>query len=200
MANATKIVEHLSVIQSTLKAPKGQFNAFGKYAYRSCEDILESVKPLLNDAIITLSDEVVAVGSMVFITATATYRLGDDEISVSASAGHPFERKGMDLSQITGCSSSYARKYALNGLLLIDDTKDSDTKEAPPPPPPEKRVIQASKEQVKALETAIKDKWLGEWEEKYKLACKWASKGRTEKASNLTSVEITTVISKTKEN
>jgi len=121
-----KINERLSDIQIKLKAPKGNFNSFGKYAYRSCEDILESVKPLLGAAILILSDEMVIVGDRIYVKATATLR-EDGDVSSTAYAREPASRKGMDESQITGTASSYARKYALNGLFCIDDTKDADT-------------------------------------------------------------------------
>ncbi len=120
-------MEKLAKIQKELRAPKNQYNSFGKYNYRSCEDILEAVKPLLDGAILTLSDEIIEVGGRVYVKATATFRDGDYEKSVTASAREPAERKGMDASQITGTASSYARKYAANGLFLIDDTKDADT-------------------------------------------------------------------------
>ena len=121
----------LSRIQTELKAPKGQTNAFGKYKYRSCEDIMEALKPHLaeNNLAIILSDELVNIGDRYYIKATAT--LHDCEsgevIFNSALAREEESKKGMDGSQVTGAASSYARKYALNGLLAIDDTKDSDT-------------------------------------------------------------------------
>lgn len=121
----------LSAVQQELKAPKGQFNAFGKYKYRSCEDILESVKPILqkHNSVLYLSDHVELVGDRNYIVATATF--GDLEtaetVQVTAMAREESEKKGMDSSQITGAASSYARKYALNGLFCIDDTKDSDS-------------------------------------------------------------------------
>lgn len=118
-------------IQSELKAPKGQYNSFGKYSYRSCEDILEALKPLLfkHEAELYLSDEVVQVGDRVYVKATATFTSKDEMRSISAYAREPKEKKGMDEAQITGTASSYARKYALNGLFLIDDSKDADTDE-----------------------------------------------------------------------
>lgn len=122
----------LQKIQSELKAPKGQFNSFGKYKYRSCEDILEAVKPILAkyEAEIRLSDEIVNIGTRFYVKATASFMSKDGEqTQVCAYAREPEEKKGMDESQITGTASSYARKYALNGLLLIDDTKDEDTNE-----------------------------------------------------------------------
>ncbi len=117
-------------VQSQLKCNKSQFNAFGKYNYRSCEDIVESVKPLLKKEglLLTLSDEIINIADRFYIKATATVFDTTDEksISVSAFAREEKEKKGMDGSQVTGASSSYARKYALNGLFAIDDTKDSD--------------------------------------------------------------------------
>lgn len=120
------LFEVLSKIQKEMKAPKSQFNAFGKYKYRSCEDILEAVKPFLNGTVLYISDEMVLIGERYYIKATATLRNGDEAVSVTAYAREEAEKKGMDSSQITGAASSYARKYALNGLFLIDDTKDSD--------------------------------------------------------------------------
>lgn len=121
------IHKELARIQKELKAPKGQFNKFGKYNYRNCEDILEAVKPLLGELVLTLSDKVEAIGGNVYITATAKIFDGENGIEVSASAREAVTKKGMDDSQITGTSSSYARKYALNGLFCIDDTKDADS-------------------------------------------------------------------------
>lgn len=123
-----KLNEKLLEVQKNLKAPKGQFNSFGKYNYRSCEDILESVKPLLIDAGIAMhiSDKISIVGTRVYVTAEVTISDGETSITVSAHAREPESKKGMDESQITGAASSYARKYALNGLFLIDDTKDAD--------------------------------------------------------------------------
>lgn len=119
----------LHTIQQKLKSPKGQYNSFGKYHYRNAEDILEAVKPLLGEtkATLILDDDVTAVGLMVFVVATAT--LTDSEgksWSATAYARHAEELKGMQDSQVSGATSSYARKYALNGLFLIDDTKDAD--------------------------------------------------------------------------
>lgn len=153
----TSITARLSRIQKALKAPKSQNNTFGKYKYRNCEDILEALKPLLqDDETIIISDEVViygqnpskrendgdvfndkgevigqqstntVYGDRFYIKATATFHADGKSISSSALAREPFEKKGMDASQVTGATSSYARKYALNGLLLIDDTKDAD--------------------------------------------------------------------------
>ena len=122
------LYDKLGAVQSALKAPKGQENKFGGYRYRSCEDILEAVKPLLaeNGLALTISDEVVMVGERYYIRATAMLTDGDQVHSVTAQAREPESRKGMDEAQVTGSSSSYARKYALNGLFCIDDTKDPD--------------------------------------------------------------------------
>ena len=130
------IYEKLMKVQQELKAPKGQYNSFGKYKYRSCEDILEAVKPLLekNKLTLTLTDTIVPASETRFYV-KATAKLIDiesEEISIienTAFAREDTEKKGMDGSQITGTASSYARKYALNGLFLIDDTKDADTDE-----------------------------------------------------------------------
>lgn len=124
--------EILSKIQMELKAPKNQYNSFGKYHYRSCEDILTAVKPLLEKygATLTLSDTVEYIGDRYYVLAYASLEDGDGRsVSVRAYAREPDEKKGMDSSQITGTASSYARKYALNGLFLIDDVKDADTDE-----------------------------------------------------------------------
>ncbi len=117
----------LAEIQQSLKAPKGQLNSFGGYKYRSCEDILEAVKPLLGEATLVISDELVNLGDRYYVKATTTLKTDKEEYSTTAYAREPESKKGMDESQITGASSSYARKYALNGLFAIDDTKDADT-------------------------------------------------------------------------
>ena len=126
------MVKNLIDIQSKLKAPKGQYNSFGKYRYRSCEDILEAVKPLLRDAgcTLTITDDIITVQNRIYVKATATIKDAEGNTeSVTAFAREPEGKKGMDESQVTGTASSYARKYALNGLFLIDDTKDADTDE-----------------------------------------------------------------------
>ena len=117
-------MEILNKIQQNLNCPKNQNNNFGKYKYRSCEDILEAVKPLLGDAILTISDEIVMLGDRFYVKATVRLRdsKGCDR-STTAYARESEDKKGMDSAQITGAASSYARKYALNGLFLIDDTK-----------------------------------------------------------------------------
>lgn len=124
-------LQKVVAIQSRLNAPKSKFNKFGNYAYRSLEDILEAVKPLLKEygLILTIKDEVVQVGERYYIKAITTITDGKEELTAHAFAREAETKKGMDESQITGSSSSYARKYALNGLLSIDDTKDADTNE-----------------------------------------------------------------------
>ena len=125
--------EKLVNLQNELKAPKGNYNSFGKYRYRSCEDILEAVKPLCKKygLVLTLSDDVLECGGRIYIRATATLTdiEGCTQITNSALARESADKKGMDDSQVTGTASSYARKYALNGLFCIDDTKDADTDE-----------------------------------------------------------------------
>lgn len=131
------VYDKLAAVQKELKAPKGQYNSFGGYHYRSCEDIIEGVKPILaaHRAAIILSDEVVQVGDRFYIRAQARFVdcEGNDSVDTYAFAREDAQKKGMDGAQVTGSASSYARKYALNGLLAIDDTKDSDC----PPPAPE---------------------------------------------------------------
>lgn len=118
-------------VQATLNAPKGQFNSFGKYNYRSCEDIMGAVKPLLAEhgLVQFVSDEIVLIGDRYYVKATVTVTNGTDSHSVSALARESLTKKGMDDAQVTGSTSSYARKYALNGMYNIDDSKDADTNE-----------------------------------------------------------------------
>lgn len=125
---AKTIYQKLIEIQTELKAPKSQFNKFGGYNYRNCEDILEAVKPLCakHDVVPLLSDEIVMIGERYYVKSIAKITDGKDEITTTAFARESFDKKGMDESQITGSASSYARKYALNGLFCIDDTKDAD--------------------------------------------------------------------------
>lgn len=153
------VCDKLLAIQMELKAPKNQYNSFGKYHYRSCEDILEAVKPLCqkHNLLLTLADAIVEIGGRVYVRATATVVDNDSVnsegyVSVNAYAREDENKKGMDGAQVTGSTSSYARKYALNGLFLIDDNKDSDvTNNGKPVDPP------ATKEEtahLKALCTA----------------------------------------------
>ena len=125
------VYEKLLLVQSKLKAPKGQYNNFGRYSYRSCEDILEALKPLLVEAkaIVNVSDEVKLIGDRYYVEATAMFldvETGDSVVA-RALAREDETKKGMDLAQVTGSVSSYARKYALNGLFAIDDNKDPDS-------------------------------------------------------------------------
>lgn len=145
------LVQKVVKIQNELKAPKGQFNKFGGYKYRSCEDIVESVKPILNTygVMLNLSDEMVLIGDRYYIKAVAGLTDGTDVIQSVAFAREPQDLKGMSESQITGTASSYARKYALNGLLAIDDTKDPDTDEFA------KQTGQEPKEEQKATPKQI---------------------------------------------
>lgn len=125
------IYEKLGIIQSKLKAPKGQYNSFGKYKYRSCEDILEAVKPLLAETktVLSVTDQMEVVGDRIYVRSEAHLNDCEDygEIITVAYAREEESKKGMDSSQVTGAASSYARKYALNGLFCIDDNKDSDS-------------------------------------------------------------------------
>lgn len=150
------LIQKLQAIQNKLKAPKGQTNKFGGYKYRSLEDIMEAVKPLLAevDAFIIISDEIVMLGDRFYVKATAAITDSTGKIATTGFAREALVKKGMDESQITGAASSYARKYAMNGLLAIDDTKDADAtnkheKETTMPkssrPKPEQKKPQASK-------------------------------------------------------
>ena len=125
------VYEKLMTVQTKLRAPKSNYNSFGKYSYRSCEDILEALKPLLAEvgAIVNISDEVKLIGDRFYVEATAMFldcETGDSVVT-RASAREDETKKGMDLAQVTGSVSSYARKYALNGLFAIDDNKDADS-------------------------------------------------------------------------
>ena len=143
----------LLAVQSELKAPKGQYNSFGKYKYRSCEDIVEAVKPILAKykALIMLDDEIVEIAGRFYVKATARFLdcESGDSTGVSAYAREDESKKGMDGAQVTGATSSYARKYALNGLFLLDDTEDVDT---------EAYQAQAQPEKAQAKKTTTKKK------------------------------------------
>ena len=152
------IYEKLLSVQSSLKAPKSQYNAFGKYNYRNCEDILEAVKPLCKEAkaLVFLSDELVLIGDRYYVQARASFVdvESGEKLCAVAYAREEETKKGMDGSQVTGASSSYARKYALNGLFDIDDTKDSDTTnthgkdESAPAPKPEQKPATKGKQKT----------------------------------------------------
>ncbi len=155
------VCDKLLAVQMELKAPKNQFNNFGKYNYRSCEDILEAVKPLCQkyNLLLTLADAIVEIGGRVYVRATATVVDNDSVnsegyVSVNAYAREDENKKGMDGSQVTGSTSSYARKYALNGLFLIDDSKDADAMNGGKPADP--LVTAEEVGLLKSLCTALK--------------------------------------------
>lgn len=157
------IAEKLLNIQQELKAPKNQRNNFGGYNYRSCEDILEAVKPLLkaNKCALTISDELVSIGERFYIRATATLTDAenkDEYFSNTAYAREAETKKGMDESQITGACSSYARKYALNGLFCIDDVKDADATNTHDKEEPKAEVKKASAKQIELINKLVGDK------------------------------------------
>lgn len=156
-------MKELIQIQTELKAPKGQLNKFGNYKYRSCEDILEALKPLLSkhECLLFLSDEMVNIDGRYYVKANATIINKEGyQLQVSAYAREEESKKGMDGSQVTGASSSYARKYALNGLFLIDDTKDSDaTNTHDKEETPKKPILEIGSENFnKCREAYLKDK------------------------------------------
>ena len=162
-------MKELVKIQTQLKAPKGQFNSFGKYKYRSLEDITESVKPLLAETgcTLTINDQIELIGDRFYVKATATIANSEgNQISVSAYAREPFEKKGMDSAQVTGATSSYARKYALNGLFAIDDTKDADatndgTDQKPAKPAKSKMTLEQATDLINGSKTlqALTNNW-----------------------------------------
>lgn len=157
---ALQIYKKLSEIQTALKCPKSQYNSFGKYRYRSLEDILEAVKPTLEKTgtAVVLQDEIVEIGSRVYVKSTA--KLIDvetaGEVCASAFAREQDDKKGMDAAQITGGSSSYARKYALNGLFAIDDTKDADYLQCGEDAV-EKTPEKVTEGQIKLIKALVKD-------------------------------------------
>lgn len=150
--------DKLAAIQVSLNAPKSQRNNFGKYNYRSCEDIVEAVKPLLNGLSLIISDEMVNLGDRYYVKSTAGITDGEHKITSTAYAREPDGRKGMDDAQVTGSTSSYARKYALNGLLAIDDTKDADTQDNSKPKkiaPKSQNISDSLLRSVKAISDGI---------------------------------------------
>jgi hypothetical protein len=136
----------LAQIQKDLKAPKNQWNDFSKFKYRSCEDILEGLKLVIGDLVVTMSDDIKMIGDRIYVVATVTLSDGKESISNTAFARESLTKKGMDDSQITGTASSYARKYALNGMFLIDDTKDADSMDN------SNQASQAAPKQAKAID------------------------------------------------
>ena len=156
-------MKELITIQSKLKAPKGQFNKFGNYRYRSCEDILEAVKPIIseNNCTLVISDEIVCIGDRFYVKATATLKnveTNETEFSV-AFAREEDRKKGMDGSQLTGTASSYARKYALNGLFCIDDTKDADALPPSQNKPTDELVLAIKQVNESSNEISLKEVW-----------------------------------------
>lgn len=147
----TDAQKKLNEIQQKLSVPKNNLNKFGGYKYRSAEDILEAVKKILGEAILTIDDEIVSVGERYYIKATATLSLNDSQVSTTAFAREAENKKGMDESQVTGATSSYARKYALNGLFAIDDTKDADSMDNTKPSVENKKITPAQKKKVESL-------------------------------------------------
>jgi len=183
------IQSKLATIQQNLHAPKNQRNNFGKYNYRSCEDILEALKPILGDLSLTISDEIVMIGDRYYIKATATISDSEESISSTAYAREADQKKGMDVAQLSGASSSYARKYALNGLFCIDDAKDADTMDNRTASAPQQQPMHRT---VTPMMPATKTAIVAEVErlqlpsDNIAKAIKWASGGTAEKLSQLT--------------
>lgn len=151
------ITKLLAKVQRELNAPKNQKNSFGNYNYRSCEDILQAVKPLLNDCVIVVYDDIQIIGERVYVKATAEFSNGKEIITATAFAREPLVKKGMDESQITGAASSYARKYALNGLLLIDDNKDADSHKPKDDSEDYKALVKVHQKSIDAVKAALTD-------------------------------------------
>lgn len=176
-------MKKLAEIQRTLKAPKNQRNNFGKYDYRSAEDILEAVKPLLGDATLVIGDEIVEVGGRIYVKATATLHDGEQSQFATGYAREAATKKGMDESQITGAASSYARKYALNGLFCIDDTKDADASNDHKPAKQPTKLETLSKKQIDDIASLIELKKIPL--EKIQAACLTYSANRTNEYAKL---------------
>ncbi len=198
-------MEKLIKVQNELKAPKNQYNNFGKYKYRNCEDILEAVKPLLlkYNLILYISDEVMEVGDVLYVEASAMIEDSDspgNAFTSKAQAGIDINKKGMDIAQSFGSSASYARKYALNGLFLIDDTKDADSSNTHNKPTPARKATpmekKAVKEPVKTPEKPKKKQKLSHKDgEKFHKAVEWveSDKGSIEKLQDLYDVDKATL-------
>lgn len=188
----------LARIQQALSAPKNKRNSFGGYNYRSCEDILEAVKPLLGDAVLTISDEIVEVGGRVYVRATARLAMGGEAVEVSAYAREAETKKGMDEAQITGSASSYARKYALNGLFCIDDNADPDAthgKESGKAAKDEKPFEPATEQQVENIRILFDQAEMDG--DARNTALRWASGNRETNAERLSSEEAAKLIAAT---
>lgn len=186
------IQQVLSEMQKTLKAPKNQYNSFGKYKYRSCEDILEGIKSILPEGYsITISDEIVNIGDRYYVKATASLTSDTEIILNHAYAREEESKKGMDESQVTGAASSYARKYALNGLFAIDDTKDADSDEhakqadkKAETPKPKADVKPLTGEEFLMIQNGLKNATLETLEsEKAKAKAVWARATKEQRAS-----------------
>ena len=185
-------IKSLMIVQTELKAPKNQYNNFGKYNYRSCEDILEAVKPLCvsNGLLLTISDKIINIGLSNYVEATATVTGQDGSFSASASARESVTKKGMDDSQITGTASSYARKYALNGLFCIDDTKDADTdqhtanRKLNNPDQSFEKITPVQMQQLRAIADGMKDSNPTGWEYIMKSIANGLSKADAQKLIN----------------
>jgi hypothetical protein len=174
-------MKELIAIQQELKAPKGQRNNFGNYNYRSCEDILEAVKPLLtkHNCVLTLSDEPLSIGNWVYIKATAMIKNeSGDIIHTHAAAREADAQKGMQPAQISGSSSSYARKYALNGLFAIDDTKDDDSTNDGSPP----KKTAVSPKKAKPVDKSIDEK-IAKATSKDELRALWTNASKEQQAA-----------------
>lgn len=175
-------IEKLKKIQSELNAPKDAFNTFGKYYYRSAESILKAIKPLLAETglVLTVSDDIIAVSDRIYVKATAKITDGEHTVETSALAREPLNKKGMDDSQITGAASSYARKYALCGLLAIEDNKDVDAL------PPEDNNHQRKPLDLKAYQKAIEQaKTFDELKKYFAAAYKKASEEQRAKVKDI---------------
>lgn len=192
-------MKRLIDIQNELKAPKNQYNSFGKYKYRSCEDILEGVKPLLKDKglALVIQDDLELIGDRYYIRAIAT--IYDDEgkkvAETSAYAREEENKKGMDSSQVTGATSSYARKYALNGLFAIDDTKDADATNThgkePEKPTTKQSLTEDDKDMIQVISKCeTMDELKESWMEYYKLASSDFAKKELQKAKDKRKKEI----------
>ena len=149
------INKQLALIQAALVAPKSQHNKFGNYSYRSAEDILEAVKPLLGELSLVISDEMIEVGGRVYVRATATLTAESGSVSACGYAREPLAQKGMSEPQVTGSASSYARKYSLNGLFCIDDTKDADHNSQSQ----QAETRMASTKQIEFVRNLVQQKW-----------------------------------------
>jgi len=191
--------QELVRIQQTVKAPKGKYNAFGKFKYRSCEDIIEALKPLLGACTVVLDDELIMVGDRYYIKAKAVLAYGSETLSAHGYGREQKEKKGMDEAQITGSASSYARKYALNGLFLIDDGDEIDAKDGEEKPKitePKKPIGTPAETEIIELRKKIGEivKAKPELKERLTELSKQASKNKKTKPSELDIAELKTMI------